>query len=124
MKMNDLKEFYSETNGDLEDVIGRLKDEERVIKFVKLFLHDDTIKMLNESQKNSDYQTAFRAAHTLKGTSKEMGFLKLNKLSQDLTEELRSIQAEHINIENANDLLNKINCEYNVILKSFDKYFS
>lgn len=122
--MNDLKEFYSETNGDLEDVIGRLKDEERVIKFVKLFLHDDTIKMLNESQKNSDYQTAFRAAHTLKGTSKEMGFLKLNKLSQDLTEELRSIQAEHINIENANDLLNKINCEYNVILKSFDKYFS
>ena len=84
-----LRECYAKLGGDFEGTLGRLCSEKLVEKFALKFLADDSFSLLEESLASGNYSEAFRAAHTLKGVSLNLGFTKLYEVSDALTEALR-----------------------------------
>lgn len=74
---------------DFDGVMSRLLTEQRVAKFVLRFPADPSFGSLLESFAAGDIDTAFRAAHTLKGTSANLGFTDLYQKASDVTEDLR-----------------------------------
>lgn len=84
-----LSEFYSSLDESLDEVLERLRMESRVAKYLKLFLSDPSFTELKEAFAGNDAQTAFRAAHTLKGVAANLGLNKLSTTSSELTEDLR-----------------------------------
>lgn len=85
-----LQECYTKLNGDYEGTLGRLCSEKLVERFALKFLADDSYALLAESMSVGNYNDAFRAAHTLKGVSLNLGFTQLYKVSDDMTEALRN----------------------------------
>ena len=84
-----IKECYDFMGGGYEEVIKRLMDDKRVLKFATKFLDDPSYGNLFESLEKEDYETAFRAAHSIKGVCQNLGFVKLSESSAELTEALR-----------------------------------
>ena len=85
-----LRECYEQLQGDFEGTLGRLCSEKLVEKFALKFLADDSYALLEESMAIGNYNEAFRAAHTLKGVSLNLGFTKLFEVSDVMTEALRA----------------------------------
>lgn len=81
-------------SADYNDVISRLMNENMVKKFALKFLNDDNFSTLGEAIERGDGETAFRAAHTLKGICLNLGFSKLYEASYALTEKLRGRSTE------------------------------
>ena len=84
-----LKECYEALDGDYEGVVARFRGEALVMRFALRFLEDGSYRLLQDSLAGGDYETAFRAAHTLKGVCQNLGFTRLYESSSALTEALR-----------------------------------
>lgn len=84
-----VRECYAMMNGDYDDVFSRLRKEERIVKFLGMFLRDPSYGSLKDAVAADDADTAFRAAHTLKGTAQNLSITKLHESSDALTEYLR-----------------------------------
>lgn len=84
-----LKECYIALGGDFADVVGRLRSEQAVQKFMLKFLDDGTFDVLCGALEADNLEEAFRAAHTLKGLCLTLGFTKLAGSGSRLTEALR-----------------------------------
>lgn len=85
-----IKEFYDFIGENYNEVLGRLRVESRIIKYVTKFPADESFKLLRRAMIDKNYQEAFRAAHTLKGICLNLGFMKLYNISSDITEKLRN----------------------------------
>lgn len=85
-----LQACYAALEGNYDDVIGRLRTERLVQKFVLKFLNDPSYSNLCNSLEEKNYEEAFRAAHTIKGVCQNLSFTKLYQSSQLLTEALRN----------------------------------
>ena len=84
-----LQECYAAMGGDYEGVMGRLRSERMVQKFVLKFLADGSYELLLESVEAENWQEAFRAAHTIKGVCQNLGFDRLYQSSSALSEAMR-----------------------------------
>lgn len=84
-----LQECYAQLEGDYEAVMGRLRQKERVEKFLRLFPTDNNFQLLIQALEKEDWSAAFRAAHSMKGVALNLGFTALAKSASDLTECLR-----------------------------------
>lgn len=84
-----IQECYAAIEGNYEEVLGRFRTEERIAKFIKLFLKDDSFSNLQKALAEQNWAEAFRAAHTLKGISSNLSFTRLYRSSHGLTELLR-----------------------------------
>lgn len=85
-----LQECYLALGGDYDEVLGRLRSEKLVQKFVLKFLQDGSYKLLVDSMAAENYAEAFRAAHTIKGVCQNLSFTQLYKSSSALSEALRN----------------------------------
>ena len=85
-----LQECYNTLGGDYQDVMNRLRSERLVQKFVLKFLDDGSFALLTGAMETGDQETAFRAAHTIKGMCQNLSFTKLAASSSQLTEVLRA----------------------------------
>ena len=85
-----LQECYAAMDGNYEDVIGRLRSERLVQKFVLKFLTDGSYDLLCRSMEEQNYEEAFRAAHTIKGVCQNLSFTRLYEISNRLNEALRN----------------------------------
>ena len=85
----DLKTCYEQLGGDYEDVIGRLRQEDRVVKFLQLFPEDENFALLTQALEEQDWPVAFRAVHSIKGVALTLGLTSLANSSSELTEVLR-----------------------------------
>ncbi len=103
-----LFEFYNSLGESLDEVLGRLRQESRIAKYLGLFLNDPSFDELKNAFAKNDAKTAFRAAHTLKGVAANLGLNKLSSSSSVLTEDLRpgSFTA------NSQDLLENVELDY------------
>ena len=85
-----LTECYSAMGANYADVLGRLRSERLVQRFVLKFLDDGSYALLRDSLENGSMEEAFRAAHTIKGMCQNLGFTVLERSSSALTEDLRA----------------------------------
>lgn len=83
-----IDEAYAKMGGDLADFKSRIPIERLQNKFLLMFLNDPSFSELQASF-GKDANTAFRAAHTLKGASLNLGLKKLGTSASALTEALR-----------------------------------
>ena len=105
--------FYDQIGGDLADVRKRLVTDERIDKFVRIFLSDETYAALEHAFENGLSEPAFRAAHTLKGVGRDLGFTALSQCASDLTEALRADEAGvYGNMEEAAELYARVRAAY------------
>ena len=84
-----LKTCYEALGGNFDEVLGRLRSERLVQKFVLKFLSEGSYDELMAAIASKDGDTAFRAAHTLKGVCLNLGFDRLRDSSDHLCEALR-----------------------------------
>ena len=84
-----LKECYEALGGDYEGVLGRLRTERMITKFVLKFLDDKSCETLLQAVEARNGEEAFRAAHTIKGICQNLSFDRLYRSSSALSECLR-----------------------------------
>ena len=84
-----IEECYQLLGGNFAEVMTRLPSVKLVEKFAVKFLGDDSYHTLVREMAAGNRQSAFRAAHTLKGVCANMSFTRLFQSASLLTEELR-----------------------------------
>ena len=85
-----LEAFYAKIGGNSADVLRRLPSEAMVRKFIGKYPADTSWGSLESAINSQDWEAAFRAAHTLKGVSLNLGFDNLSPSAVALTEILRA----------------------------------
>ncbi len=105
-------QFYEKTGGDYAAVLSRLGSEAMIKRFVLKFANDPSFAELTEAFKKKDEETAFRAAHTLKGVCLNLGFDGLFQPAKALTENLRPRAFS----EQSEELYNALAKEYHEVL--------
>ncbi len=115
----DLKEFFSLIGGDYNEIIARLLSDKMILRFVLKFKDDTSFNLLSKALSENDTETAFRAAHTLKGVTSTLGFGDLYKSSSDLTESLRN--ADAIDINKSKKLFDIVKEHYNKTIEYINK---
>lgn len=111
-----IRECYDELGLDFDAVLSRLVNEKLVQKFALKFLDDPSFQNLRDALDSKDVETAFRAAHTLKGVCLNLGFDNLYPSSKDLTELLRARS-----MDGYEDLFAEVEKEYNRICEALRK---
>lgn len=111
--------FYEQVEGDLDDVRKRLLTDERIEKFVRVFIADETYATLEKAFAEGRSEPAFRAAHTLKGISRDLGFSSLSEKASELTEALRADDdGAYGSIEDAASLYDRVRDAYGAIVEA------
>lgn len=89
----ELTTFFAAVGGDAERVLTRLPSEAMVRRFLHKFTDDPSFSALKAALEAEELPTAFRAAHTLKGTAATLGLDALSAAASALTEALRGADA-------------------------------
>ena len=89
-----LEEMYRNIEGNYPDILRRLRKEERIEKFVLLFLKDSSYQTFCQALEQGNTEEAFRAIHTLKGVCMNLSFDGLYRISSEMTEYLRANQID------------------------------
>ena len=82
-----MEHCYEEMGADYAEAIRRIGSDERIRKYLGILRRDDSMDIL---RLEGDVDTAFRAAHTIKGSALNLGLSPLTDSSSRLTEALRS----------------------------------
>ena len=115
-----IQQFYAAVGGDPEEVLARLMNETLVKKFLFKFSDDPNYQLLTSSIEGKDWETAFRAAHTIKGLCMTLGLGNLAHSSSELTEFLRG----GFNGDTAalNGLYTRVKADYDIAYKALAEY--
>lgn len=84
-----VQECYEAFGGNYEEVISRLRTDERVARFLQKVVDDGSYALLIDSIATNNVDEAFRAAHTLKGVCGNLSITKFGESSSALCEYLR-----------------------------------
>ena len=84
-----IQECYQQFGGDFDEVKKRLPSEALIKKFIAKFLDDRSFPDLQTALEEGSRESAFRAAHTLKGVCGNLSLTKLMNSASKLTEMLR-----------------------------------
>lgn len=84
-----LQEFYTRIGGNYDDTLRRIPSEAIVRKFVLKYPNDPSFGQLKDALAAQDWETAFRASHTLKGVAQNLGMDHLYQVSSALCEAVR-----------------------------------
>ena len=108
-----VQECYDAFGGNYQEVISRLRTDERVAKFLQKVVDDGSYKLLCDSIATGNVDEAFRAAHTLKGVCGNLSITRFGESSSALTEVLR--EKRQINDE-LQPLLQKVKEDYELTI--------
>ena len=111
-----IRECYEELGSDFDKVLSRLVSEALVKKFALKFLDDPSFGQLETALADKDAETAFRAAHTLKGVCLNLGFTSLYKVSAELTEVLRGRETE-----GSDELYEQVKEQYTILTEAIQE---
>ena len=101
----------------MDAVLGRLPSERLVQKFALKFLSEGSYGELMAAIQAKDGQTAFRAAHTLKGVCLNLSFDRLHASSDRLCEALRPGWTD-----DAPELAKAVEADYRVTVDAIRAY--
>ena len=114
-----LEECYTAMGANYQDVLKRFYKSDMIRRFVKMFLQDDSFRLLTDAMAKQDVKEAFRAAHTLKGVCLNLGFDNLSSPAVALTEILRAGT-----FEGAAEQYAIVKTEYDRTIKAIELYES
>ena len=112
-----IREVYAECGGSYDETLKRLGSEELVNRLAERFLSDDSFSLLEKAFEAGDEEAAFRAAHTLKGVAKNLGFSDLGESASVLTEVLRNRT-----FDGASPLFEKVKSDYDRLIRALTVY--
>ena len=116
-----LEVCYAFMDGDLKGVRSRLLSDERIEKFVPMFLKDRSMETLRASLSSGALDDAYRAAHTIKGTSRDLGFTHLFEVSERMQEALRPpADGSPVDLAAAEALMAELEAEYARTVQAID----
>ena len=84
-----LIELYKATESNYDEAVLRFSTEEKINKFLGMFLKDSSFAELQAAVAAKDWDAAFRAVHTLKGVAGNMSLTRLRSSASELTEAIR-----------------------------------
>lgn len=84
-----LQETYAALGGDLKGTLNRLRKESLVCRMAKRYPADPSYREFVKAMELKDPKEAFRAVHTIKGTSATLGFTPLYEEASILSDMLR-----------------------------------
>ena len=111
-----IEEFYKKIKGNYQEAISRMRDNERIKKYLKLFLLDESFDNLKKSINENDCKEAFKASHTLKGVIQNMAFTDLAGVVVELTELLRNG-----NLTEAQEIFPIVSEKYKIVIDEINK---
>ena len=111
-----LKDCYIKFGGDFDEVLGRLRREQSVQKFMYKFLDDKSFHLFEASMENKDYEEALRAVHTLKGICQNLSFTRLFESSSLVTNALKENDWDK-----ADDMLPQLSMDYYEIINAIEE---
>ena len=117
----DVKDCYTEFEGNYEDALNRLMNDALIEKFLKKFLNDDSYNSLSVSIENRDYHEAFKAAHTLKGVSLNLSLSRLVASASETTEYLRDCDNKIIDETVLFRLFDSVSKDYRMTVEVIEK---
>lgn len=117
--MKTLRECYEAFGGDYDAVLGRLRREELVAKFLYKFLNDTSYELFTDSMQKGDYDEALRGVHTLKGVCQNLSFTKLFESSNEVTQALKQHETER-----AEALAPQLAADYDLLIRTVTEYRS
>lgn len=105
---------------DEREVMARFMNNEGLYcRILKKFMEDKSYEELKKSWEDEDYEAAFRAAHTLKGVSANLGLGGIRELSSTITEQLRPGRTRDDLL--LRDQMNRLEQQYNAAQKVIEK---
>lgn len=84
-----VQECYQQIQGNYENVLKRLKTDERIVKFLELFFKRYYLSEVIRIRKCKNNQEIFKCVHDLKGMALNLGLTALQKAAQNLCEAVR-----------------------------------
>lgn len=111
-----IEELYSSIGGDYKQAISRMQNDERIEKYLKFFLMDESYNQLEDGMATKNCEEAFNGAHTLKGVCQNMAFTDLSTIASQITEELRAN-----NMEKAETTFLEVKKEYERVIKAIKR---
>ena len=78
-----VQECYQQIQGNYENVLKRLKTDERIAKFLELFLSDTTYEKLSEAVNAKNDQEILKCVHDLKGMALNLVLTALQQAEQN-----------------------------------------
>jgi len=95
-----LKQKLVENGADVEGTLHRFMGNGALfLKFLVKFKDDQNFALLRNSIEQKDYEEAFKAAHTLKGVSANLGLTPIYASASNLTELLRGKAPSEVDVE-------------------------
>lgn len=79
-----IKQCYQAMGADFEEISQRIPSEAMIRKFAVKFPEDKSFAELTKALEQGDVETAFRAAHTIKGLCLTLGFSHLTAPASEL----------------------------------------
>jgi antitoxin component HigA of HigAB toxin-antitoxin module len=98
-----VKECYAAMGADYEGVVGRLRAEERVKKYLCMVPEDPSYDLLCRSVETEDMKEAYRAVDLLKGVSRNLSLTRLCQSSDRLADQLRDSRVAKSQVQPALD---------------------
>ena len=84
-----IQESYARMGGNYDDVVSRLRTDDRIKRFLLKVAEDQSFANLCAMLAERNMEEAFRAAHTLKGVSSNLSLTRLYDSACAITEALR-----------------------------------
>ena len=110
-----VQECYEAFGGNYEEVVSRLRTDERIARFLQKVVDDGSYKLLIDSIATNNVDEAFRAAHTLKGVCGNLSISRLGESSSALCEYLRE---KRVIDDTVSTMLPKVKEDYELTINS------
>lgn len=107
-----IQECYENIGANYDEILGRIGKPERIEKFLKLFLKDDSYPGLCKAMEEKDYKQAFACVHNLKGVCLNLSLGPLATEASELCELLRGGTRK----EGAEELFAKVQKSYEKVV--------
>lgn len=115
-----IQECYLRLGGDYDEALRGIPSAALIDRFVRKFLDDKSYEQLCEAVAANDRESAFRAAHTLKGVCANLRFTMLKDSASALTELLRR-DSDNIPAE-VTPALDKVMADYAATVSAIRAY--
>ncbi len=84
-----IKEVYEKIGGDYEGILGRLRSDDMIQRFLLKFLNEKSYEELLVAAEANNVEEAILSAHKLKGVTANLSFTKLFESLNALLTDLR-----------------------------------